>query len=257
MQTVKVAALLLVLLAWMPGAAPALAETVNCTAITVLPAVITAPGVYCFTGNLATAIAANQGAIEIQTNDVVLDLNGFKLEGLAGPFTFAFGIHAADRQNITIKNGTIRGFRQAIVLDEFASGASKGHLVEDIRAERNYEVGMQVKGSGNVVRNNQVVATGGTTVFGPDVDAVGLRIQGNGSRVLNNDVTDTVAQGTGTARGILFVGSAGGLAVNNRISVADEGISYGFGATGKYRDNLTSDVTAPFVGSGTDAGNNS
>src|SRR5258708_1914612 len=256
MHTARLAALLLVLLAWIPGAAPVLAETVNCTAITVVPAVITAPLLYCVTSSRTPAITADTGAIEIQTNDVVLDLNGFKLDGLAGPGTLAFGIHASERQNLTIKNGTIRGFRQAIVLDEFASGASKGHLVEDIRAERNYEVGIQVKGSGNVVRNNQVVATGGTTIFGADADAVGLRLEGSGSRVINNDVTDTVARGTGTARGILFAGSAGGLAVNNRITVADRGIDYGFGATGKYRDNLTSEVTTPFTG-GTDAGNNS
>jgi len=255
MHTAKLAASLLVLLALVLGAAPARAETVTCTAITALPAVITVQGVYCFTNSLATAMTSGF-AIDIQTNNVVLDLNGFTLDGLAaGLGTIAFGIQAADRQNITIKNGTIRGFRQAIVLDDFGSGASKGHLVEDIRAEQNTEVGIQVKGSGNIVRNNQVVATGGTTIFGPDVDAIGFRIEGSGPRVLNNDVIDTVKQGSGTARGIEFVSVPGGLAVNNRITVADRGIDYAFGSTGKYRDNLTFSVTTPFT-NGTDAGNN-
>jgi hypothetical protein len=43
------------------------------------------------------------------------------------------------------------------------------------------------------------------------------------------------------------------LVVNNRITGADRGID--FLGTGKYRDNLTADVTTPFFG-GTDAGNN-
>ena len=173
MYTAKLAASLLVMLALVLGAAPARAETVYCTAITALPAVITLEGVYCFTDNLATAMPSGF-AIDIQTNNVVLDLNGFTLSGLdAGLGTIAFGIQAADRKYITIKNGTIRGFRQAIVLDDFGSGASQGHLVENIRAAQNTEVGIQVKGSGNIVRNNQVMATGGTTAFGPNPKSTG------------------------------------------------------------------------------------
>ena len=72
--------------------ATAQAETVNCTPITTLPAVITVQGIYCLTGNLSTAMTSGN-AIEIQTNNVVLDLNGFKLGGLAaGSGTGAAGI---------------------------------------------------------------------------------------------------------------------------------------------------------------------
>ena len=105
MYTTKIAALLLVLLALAPGAAPARAETVNCTPITALPAIITVQGIYCFTGNLSTAITSGS-AIDIQTNNVVLDLNGFKLGGLgAGLGTNAVGIHALDRQNPPSRTG--------------------------------------------------------------------------------------------------------------------------------------------------------
>lgn len=65
--------------------------------------------------------------------------------------------------------------------------------------------------------------------------------------------------GNNIACGILFTEHAGAgadnLAVNNRITDADVGIGYLFGATGKYRDNLTSAVATPYSG-GTDAGNN-
>ena len=71
---------------------------------TSLPAVITVQGVYCFTDHLSTAMTSGH-AIDIQTNNVILDLNGFKLGGLAGGLgTLAIGVHAINRQNITIKN---------------------------------------------------------------------------------------------------------------------------------------------------------
>jgi hypothetical protein len=229
-------------------------ETVNCRPITVLPAVITVQGVYCFTGDLTTAITTGH-AIEIQTNNVVLDLNGFTLGGLgAGLGTNAVGLHALDRQNITIKNGTIRGFLAGIMLED--AGASQGHVVEDMRADQNTYIGIDVQGSGNIVRNNQVVTTGGSTVSGANANAYGIVVTGPGPRVLNNNVITTVKQGSGTAWGIYLFSVTSGLVVNNRITEADKGIEYFGGSTGKYRDNLTFTVTTPFTG-GTNAGDNS
>ena len=252
MHTTKLAASLLVLLALVLIGAPAWAETVNCTAITSLPAVITVQGVYCFTGDLSTAITTGN-AIEIQTNNVVIDLNGFKLGGLAaGPGTLAYGIRAGSRQNITIKNGTIRGFFNGIFFDD--AGAAKGHVVEDIRADQNTSVGMRIEGPDNIIRNNLVVATGGTTALGANADAYGIIVFGTGVRVLNNDVIDTLGTGTGSTRGIDVRGAPGALVVNNRITGADVGIDYG-GSTGKFRDNITFDVTTSYIG-GTNIGNN-
>ena len=256
MHTPKLTASLLVLVALVVSATPTQAETINCTAITTLPAVITVQGVYCFTGDLSTAMTSGN-AIDIQTNNVVLDLNGFKLGGLAaGLGTLASGIHASNRQNITIKNGTVRGFATGIALQD--SGASQGHVVEDIRADQNTSVGILVNGSGNIVRNNQVVATGGATCCGANTGAIGISvvvISGTGTRVINNDVITVTKQGTGIAWGIRLHSITGGLVINNRITTADRGIEYEVGATGKYRDNVTFDVTTPFTG-GTDIGNN-
>lgn len=236
------------------GAAAARAETVNCMPVTALPAVITVQGIYCFTGDLATSVPFGN-AIEIQTNNVVLDLNGHKLGGLAaGPSTQAVGIYAADHQNITIRNGTIRGFFYGIALDDL--GASQGHVVEDIRADQNTREGIDVRGSGVIIRNNQVVATGGTTVFGSNASAIGIVAIGSGARVLNNDVIKTVKQGTGISYGIVFAfGSIGALAVNNRITQADHGLDYQDTSAGKYRDNVTFNVATPYTG-GTNVGNN-
>ena len=255
MHQAKVLTLLLpIMLALCFGPAPVRAETLNCTPITTLPAIIVVQGIYCFTGHLSTGITSGS-AIDIQTNNVVLDLNSFKLGGLfAGAGTTANGIHALDRQNITIKNGTVRGFFKGILLE--TSGASQGHVVEDIRADLNTFVGIEVDGAGNIVRTNQVVATGGSTSFGANADAHGIFVRGTGARVLNNDVINTLKQGAGTATAININGATGAFAVNNRITTADRGIDYNSGATGKYRDNLTFGVAVPFTGTGTSVGTN-
>ncbi len=245
----KLAASLLAALALAAAAAPAGAETLNCTPINAVPAVITLPGVYCFTKSLVTTISTGK-AIDIQANNVVLDMNGHRLGGLgAGLGTTADGIYSFNRQNITIRNGTVRGFLIGVRMG--GSGGSQGHLVEDVRADLNTYTGIRVEGTGNIVRNNQVVATGGTT--SGFTSAWGIVVIGVGARVINNDVI-TVTDGGGVSFGISITDGSDGLAVNNRITSADMGVQYA-GSTGKYRDNLTSNVTTPYTG-GTDAGNN-
>ncbi|MGH9658323.1 MAG: hypothetical protein ACRD96_07245 [Bryobacteraceae bacterium] len=254
MHTTKLAAALLVVLALVLSVASARAETVNCTAITTLPAVITEPGSYCFTGDLEASITSGL-AINIRTDNVVLDLNGFRLSGLAaGLGTQAIGIIAVNLQNITIRNGTISGFLTGIWLIA-AGGVSRGYVVENIRAAQNTHIGIDVGGLGTIVRNNQVVATGGTTFFGTNADVFGIVVFGDGPRVLNNDVTRIVKVGLGRASGI-FTNAFGALLVNNRITEADTGIEFGFTGTGKYRDNLTFGVGRPYSAGGLDAGNN-
>ena len=94
------------------------AETTNCTAITSLPYTITTQGIYCLTSDLSTGMTTGN-AIEIDTNNVVIDLNGHKLGGLAaGPSTRAIGIIAFNRKNITIRNSTVRGCSSGIVLTD-------------------------------------------------------------------------------------------------------------------------------------------
>jgi hypothetical protein len=82
------------------------AETPECTVITSLPYTISTQGIYCLKGNLATNMTSGN-AIEIGTNNVVIDLNGYKIGGLAaGSGTSTYGIYANGRKNITIRNGT-------------------------------------------------------------------------------------------------------------------------------------------------------
>jgi hypothetical protein len=251
------------------------AETTNCTPITSLPYTITTQGVYCFTGHLATTLATGN-IITIMTNNVILDLNGFKLGGQgAGLGTQATGIYASQRQNITIKNGTVRGFFKAIVLsDSSPYTLSQGHLIEDIRADMNTYEGMEVSGRGVVVRNNNVVDTGGSTAG--FVNAYGIVVQGPGAKVMGNNVFETAetgggssvgvkvnegpgsvveenrigneAMGSGTSTGVEVNSSSDVVVVNNRIAKVKIGVSYVGGSTGGYRDNILLGVTTPYNG---------
>jgi len=259
------------------------AETTRCTPITELPFTITKEGVFCLKKNLGTDITSGN-AITILRDNVTLDLNGWKLGGqAAGKATTARGIYAHQRKNITIRNGTIRGFYAAIFLnDENPYTTSQNHLIEGIRADHNTRYGIRAFGSDIIVRRNQVVDIGGSTVT--DNAPYGIQFVGPGGRLLDNDISTVAARrgsvpasgvhltfgdgvvvegnriqtviGSGgfSSSGVYIIHSDDTLVVGNRITNVDYGIHYTV-TTGKYMGNLTSDVGTPFSG-GTDAGGN-
>ena len=139
--------------------------------------------------------------------------------------------------------------------------------------------GIWVKGRGNIVRNNQVVDTGGSTLTNY---AYGVVAMGPGSRVLNNDVYETKEQSTAQGNGINIENGTGSVVMNNRVGNQDFGTGSSHGiyisssnnvivksntiskmvcginftaATGLYGDNLASGCTTAFSG-GTAAGDN-
>jgi subtilisin family serine protease len=248
-----------------------------CRPIVSLPYTITMQGSYCLTRNLSTSVSSGS-AITINSDFVVLDLKGFKIGGgAAGPGTMANGVYALNRKNITVKNGNIRGFLRGIFLEDDSGSyaVSQGHVIRSVRLDENTWSGMEVQGRGNMIRDNQVASTGGSTVFG---NAFGIQTFGAGARILNNDVTDTNAS-TGSAFAIRTTSDVGAVIERNRIANSVPSDSTGVWAHGlqalvvgnrisgtasgivmqdnsaKYRDNLTAGVTTPYTG-GTDAGNN-
>ncbi len=266
----------LVAMFWMSIAG---AETTVCTEITTLPYTISTQGVYCLNANFETNMAIGN-AIEIMTNNVVIDLNGHKIGNLsAGQTTPARGINAYQRKNITIKNGTIRGFKWGIFLDDiYPFTTSQGHIIEDIRADFNTDTGIHVVGRGNIIRNNIVVGTGRTDVT--NSFAFGIWVVGPGNRVINNDVYETKERGAGQAYGIHGAECDGAVIDNNRVGNAafGAGNSYGIylsfaddvlltnnkittmvygiyfdGSTGAYMNSLIYGATTAFTG-GTAAG---
>ena len=159
---------------------------------------------------------------------------------------------------------------------------SSGHVVKGILADQNTYVGISVRGIGNTVSNNTVVDTGGTTL---DDRAYGIEIAGASAKVANNYISQTTAQGTGSALGIFLWasdysvvqnnnvtdttspsgtgdaiqmnGPSNGVFLrNNNLANADRGIFFAGGSTGKYFNILTFDIAVtPFSG-GTAIGSN-
>ncbi len=241
------------------AATPAIgrAQSVTCTAVTAVPAVITVPGVYCLTGTLTTAQQTG-AAIDIQASNVVLDLQEFRLAGgAAGLATEAIGVVTNDQRNVTIKNGTIRGFLYGVRVGHFTPPGvpnnGTGYVIETIRFDQNTYSAVVLAGAGSIVRDNQVLETGGTTrsgFFAPKA----ITVTGDGVRVLNNDII-TVYSGAAGSVGILVNHGTNVFIVGNRVNGAVGGVSFASPSTGKYRDNLTVNVATPYTG-GTDAGSN-
>lgn len=174
-----------------------------------LPATISTQGLFCLTGNLATA-QTSETVINITANNGTLDLNGFKLGGqAAGSATNTVGIFSV-ANNVTIKNGIVRGFSTGIDL------RGRGAVVEDLLVDQNTNIGILVAGQGAIVRRNQVVDTGGSTA-NLNVEALGIEVQGLGSLIEHNVVADLTATGTGNEFGIL-VGGAHSLVRENFIT---------------------------------------
>lgn len=253
------------------------AETTICTTISSLPMTISAPGAYCLMSNPAPLTGLSGSAITINADDVVLDLNGFKIENTA-PANQMTGVSAVDRKGITVRNGVIRGFYRGIYVSD--TGASSGHLIDAIRADANRYAGIWVEGEASVVRRSQATGTGGTTAV-PNTDTYGIRVVGSGVRVLDNDVSETIGVGTGVGKAVLLDAAHGAVVELNRagnttlatgyagitvisgddlvvaanyLTTLEFGVIF-VGGSGKYRDNLTAGVITPYTG-GTDAGNN-
>jgi hypothetical protein len=257
------ALLLLAALAACAGsAAPARAETVNCTPILALPATISQQGVYCLTGNLSTSQALGT-AISVLVPNVTIDLNGWKLGGQgAGLGTQAKGIESS-QANITVKNGTIRGFESGVVLH------GRGSVVQDLLLDQNTFRGIYVAGQGAMVEHNQVVATGGSTVqtyvegiavFGAESVIDGNLVTGlSGSKVcgicINDGDCSTVRGNSVTAsstppdsHGIL-VTALGIAVVSNTVSNFTYGIRFWTGFdNGIYAGNTVTACGTSFSG---------
>jgi parallel beta-helix repeat protein len=113
------------------------------------PVVISQPGTYRLTGPLTAP--EFQGAISVSSDDVTLDLNGFRITtelAAAG----VDGISAAGRSGTRVSNGTIDGFG--------GEGIETGELarIENVSVSRSGGVGIRVSHlsvvKGSILKNN-------------------------------------------------------------------------------------------------------
>lgn len=204
-------------------AAPAHAEVQDCIEIVSLPATITQQGVHCFKKDLNTS-ATTGAAITVNAPNVTIEMNGFKLGGLGGgPSTTAKGIYAVDRQNITIRNGTIRGFYYNVYLNiSITASAGSGHLLEDLRIESARYMGIFISGTRSTIRNNIVFDIGN----GAAAQAFGIIVQnGEGHSIMGNSVTGVTE--TTVAYGIYAAATVAPFIRGNQVRNISAGTSYG------------------------------
>jgi hypothetical protein len=247
------------------------AETTLCINITSLPATITAPGSYCLKQDLATTISSGT-AISIEANNVTVDLNGFRLGGMSGgPATTALGV-VSFKDNITVRNGTIRGYRTNIQL------SGNNLLVEDMRIDNARGTGILVAGKNTVVRNNQVYRTGTpeaslataiSVLFGPtqisgnSIGGVGgvvangiLVTSGDSVIVQGNAITDV--NGSSTSIGIRTLAGARTMIGDNVLSnplAGSKGILAGGSNEGCFNNMISSTYPIATEGCETSVGN--
>jgi hypothetical protein len=267
---------MLIVSALIASTTTAFGETINCTAITSLPATITTQGIYCLTGNLSTA---SSGGITIAANNVTLDLNGWKVGGqAAGKGTGALGISSV-YSNVTVRNGIVRGFYAGVYL------TGHGALVEDLLVDQNTYIGVYVQGQGSIVRNNQIVDTGGSTIA-TNFPAYPIYVTGQGSVIEGNVVSGLTAAGNAIETGIFIHDSAdqsvvrrnivsdgakptgGGnstgidvaasdvIVVGNAVTNFNFGIYYYSTASGTYSQNVVVNCGNPYGGYGTAGSDN-
>lgn len=191
-----------------------------------LPTTISTQGVWCLRTDLTTAISSGS-AISVQTNNVTIDCNNFKLGGLAaGAGTSSYGIAATLRLNLTVRNCNIRGFQTGV----FASGGS-GHAFVDNMFDANTYAGVVVSAAdGFVIRDNRFLNTGGSTIAG-NLNAI--EVSGNGATIAGNIITGVSIAASftnSTAWGIYAYSCTRCVVADNQISdVLSNGTSYAYG----------------------------
>ena len=201
-----------------PGDAPGLPITIS-TGVSA-----TDPMSFRLTGPLATGSGGN--VIEIQSPHVTVDLNGFAITCGTPPC----GGNAIDSSsnNITVRNGTVRGF--AIGVNLTGSGA----LVEDVRAIGN-TTGLSV-GDDCIVRNNIATASG----------AQGIIVQ-TACTVSGNTVNNNGSDGICTHAGCNVIGNT---------AAGNTGAGLFLSATAGYSQNVVYNNAGGTVKSGVQTGGN-
>jgi len=216
-----------------PSRANAAESLDGCTGfIASLPATITTQGVWCLNKDLSTAITSGS-AIAVNTNNVTLDCNHYRLDGSsAGTGTTTIGVYANARAKVTVRHCAISGFYDGAKL------TGNGHVIDGNDFVGNTQTGLYIEGdaakSDSLVTDNRILDTGGSTgttsAFGIyahlAVDMTGNQVSG----------VNALSGGNGNAYGIYTVGTSrgAGLRRNQVENVNKDGTGHGYGI---YNDN--------------------
>ena len=198
------------------------------TVINSLPYTITTKGLYVLNNDLdSTQTSGN--LITVNASNVTIDLQGHYLSGPSnGSSNGAYGIHASERANLTIRNGTISHCNEGIYLEGNNNASTTNNLNHSLD---NLRVSHCTNGITLAVAPGSTVTNCKLTQISND----GISVIGAGSTVQGCLLGQIGSVG-------IQLDDNGSFARQNTISNAVYGI-YG----GKYQDNLTSSCTMPFL----------
>jgi hypothetical protein len=152
------------------------------------PVTLSRGGSYCLSGNL-TVPDNNTKAIEIISDNVTLDLNGFTISNAeAAAYGSGAGISGTTKINITVMNGSVRG------MGNF--GIALGHLahVERVQVIGNSGVGIYL-GTNSIANNNIVNGNGGGIVVGEASIVTGNTVRFNKGNGIQSWATGGLVSG--------------------------------------------------------------
>lgn len=111
---------------------------------------ITQPGSYYLAGNMS--VPSGMSGIEIGTNDVTIDMNGFTITGLAGSLDGIGNTPNTIRRRVTIRNGTVANMgRTGVAVSVLNAASTQCITVAEVNAYGNGEHGIYI--SDGIVRS--------------------------------------------------------------------------------------------------------
>jgi len=263
--------LLLILAISLASVLPTQADTTVGIPIISLPASLSRPGKYRLTRNFN--FTEEGTAIVISGRDVVLDLNGFTINGPEDAGDDSVCVHITG-PNAIVRNGTIRRFRTGV--DDEGDEAI-GTLLEDLQLLNQQATGARLGGGESLVRRLRVRGTG---TNGEDVGATtGLAF--NGSATIEHCLIQRLTPLSGLSgpagirlgggatyvvrecdlvnipgTGIVFTGDISSVLENIRIRIAAIGLNVTGIEQPLLRDSTFRDCTTTVTGPFDDGGRN-
>jgi hypothetical protein len=228
------------------------AETTNCTAITAVPTTITAPGIYCLTGDVSLPGTGTAFTVD-GPEGVVIDLNGYTVYG--GGSGTALLVRNAKR--VTMRNGSVIEVARAAQIESSGSWTQ----LEDLKIiVMGYYPTIESRGHGTVIQRNWIergkpaIRTYGASARISDNDVVsateGIDIEGYSATVEDNRLVRSVA-----SAGTFGIRTSDDHAIVSRNTVSAFSICFDMGQSTRYRENVTNMYTNTYAG-GVSAGSN-
>jgi parallel beta-helix repeat protein len=188
--------------------------------------VITSSGSYYLTGDRY----ANDHGIEVAVSNVTIDLNGY---ALIGPNLGAIdGITMSGRNNVEIRNGTVRDFPGTGICEYSTVG--KGHRIIDVRVVANGNDGILLRGFNHLVKDCTSAANAGDGIYTGSVSTVsGNTCYDNGGQGVHTTSGCTVTGNTcndNTQTGI-YAGTGNTISGNTCYGNSSDGIEGSVGST--------------------------